>query len=281
MVYPSSASLAIDPVFLQDCYDYASDKGYPNAASSKMASAILVGVTIAQQAYSHLNDRRAQVYIAMFTGAATYIDDISETHTDDVRSFPIRFVNGETQADAELVFAAKAFRDVGNVYPPAQAAMITTSVLNFVTGCVLEDECKTIKPSENAPSYPYFLRSLTGVADAYLVMMFPADVPLQRYVQAFPDLTLMINVTNDVMSFYKEELAGETTNYISRRAAIKGTSKISALRDIADETIRANRQILKVLEGDERASDAYTSFKEGYMRFHVASVRYRFHEIML
>ncbi|EIW74844.1 terpenoid synthase [Coniophora puteana RWD-64-598 SS2] len=253
-----------------------------------MASSLVNGAVIAQQAYAHIQDSKALVYIAVLTCVATYIDDVSQAQADSVRTFPEKFIKGEAQADAELEFTATILRDVGSVYPPAQAAMFTASMFDFVIGSVLEDEYKAIEVVKDAQSYPYFLRSMTGAPLAYAILIFPPNVPVTRYIQAIPDMMVMINAAKyvnqathyDVLSFYKEELSNDTSNYISRRAAAHGVSKISAFRDICDETIHANSQALNVLASEKQAYEAYKSFKEGYMYFHVASGRYRLHELM-
>ena len=53
--------------------------------------------------------------------------------------------------------------------------------------------------STEAPNYPYFVRTLTGVAEAFAIIIFPADVPLEAYIQALPDIAIFINVTKCVI----------------------------------------------------------------------------------
>ncbi|KAJ7469356.1 hypothetical protein B0H11DRAFT_2044061, partial [Mycena galericulata] len=72
-----------------------------------------------------------------------------------------------------------------------------------------------------APKFPHYLRSKSGIAEAYAAGIFKAskdqNIPLERFIRVSPDLTFSIEVMNDILSFHKEELAGETYNLIHLR----------------------------------------------------------------
>jgi len=112
-------------------------------------------------------------------------------------------------------------------------------------------------------------------------MVFPAEIPLETYIQALPAIMVFANMTNDVLSFYKEELDGENINYVSRAAYARGVSKVTVLQTVADETISADRRACKLLDSDKQTREAYAKFREGFTLFHVASKRYRLNELRL
>ncbi|OQE21810.1 hypothetical protein PENSTE_c011G04901 [Penicillium steckii] len=67
--------------------------------------------------------------------------------------------------------------------------------------------------------FPYYLRSITGTQIPYFVAIFKPtrgiEAPYPIWMSYVPALTTMINLGNDLLSFPKEVLAGETANYIS------------------------------------------------------------------
>lgn len=85
---------------------------------------------------------------------------------------------------------------------------------------------------------------------------------------------------SDVLSFYKEEIAGETVNYISNSAKGRGIPKMTAFQELVDDVVRADTRVCKILEADKEAHDAWQSFKAGYVWFHTSFDRYRLTELM-
>jgi hypothetical protein len=84
---------------------------------------------------------------------------------------------------------------------------------------------------------------------------------------------------SDILSFYKEEIAGDVANYVSHVAASHAITKLDALHEVIDETVQAHHNILESLKAHSDAYDAYVSFFKGYIMFHGAP-RYKLEEIM-
>ena len=84
---------------------------------------------------------------------------------------------------------------------------------------------------------------------------------------------------SDVLSFYKEELAGETVNRISLLAACSGTTKMTAVRRVADEATEAYGRIYSILSAHKPAQQAFLKFSVGYVGFHTGLKRYRLDEL--
>ena len=85
---------------------------------------------------------------------------------------------------------------------------------------------------------------------------------------------------SDILSFYKEELAGETVNYVSLAAACRSATKMDALRETIGRTVQAHHNVLESLKAHAGAHGAYVSFFRGYIEYHTAP-RYKLEEIML
>lgn len=84
---------------------------------------------------------------------------------------------------------------------------------------------------------------------------------------------------SDVLSFYKEELAGETGNYMSDRARASGKSVQDTLQEVVEETIVIVERIRNIL-GEGPVRDAWESFASGWIAFHTNSPRYRLKDLI-
>ena len=91
---------------------------------------------------------------------------------------------------------------------------------------------------------------------------------------------MIITPASDVLSFYKEELAGETGNYMGDRVRVTHRPTEETFREAIDETIDAVDRIRSIL-GDGPARDAWESFAGGYLNFHTCNPRYRLDEVLL
>ncbi|EEB89683.1 hypothetical protein MPER_12192 [Moniliophthora perniciosa FA553] len=172
--------------------------------------------------------------------------------------------------------------DAYRLWDTLPANSIVTASMEFVTGCVLEEDAgiRSMKIRATAASWPYFLRTKTGVASAYSFMMFPrlAHPNLRSYIQVIGDINLFIDLTNDVLSFHKESLEGETWNYVSNRSATTGKSVLQTYRDITTEVLSSHDRICATLDGPELL--AWKRFVNGYLAFHITQDRYRLEEIL-
>ncbi|KAG2069024.1 terpenoid synthase [Suillus decipiens] len=105
-------------------------------------------------------------------------------------------------------------------------------------------------------------------------------LPTREYIQCMPDLRIVVNHTNDILSYYKEEIEGDPTNYLTLMAASRALTKQDALHELIEKTVQAHHNILECLRLHTKAYDAYVSFFDGYVKFHAALKRYKMAEIM-
>ena len=84
---------------------------------------------------------------------------------------------------------------------------------------------------------------------------------------------------SDLFSFYKEALAGDDGNFVSRYARIQGKTPYEALDVIVDRLILRDETVRTIL-GAGKARDAWDSFTAGFTQFHILAPRYRMHEVI-
>lgn len=94
----------------------------------------------------------------------------------------------------------------------------------------------------------------------------------------WPHLAVLMYSCSDILSFYKEELQGETSNVIHDRAAVTGKSLQEVLSDLLEEAVMAVSRARSILQG-EKEKATWEQFIRGYVAFHFLSPRYRLKEL--
>lgn len=216
---------------------------------------------MAEMSY-HRHDPELKALISLFTFFMIYIDDKS-SRSDPVpfAAFQQRYSLSMSQMDPVLDQFATFLRKIWTHYDPFSANAIVASSLEFVNGCYLENVTHGMAVNPHAERYPYFLRSKTGVAQAYAFLIFPwAQHPTPTtFIQAIPSISYWIDITNDILSFYKEELACETANYVHLRAAVTHRKPLQVVRDLVEDALNAAAGIERTLQGD--CLHAWLTFK--------------------
>ena len=91
----------------------------------------------------------------------------------------------------------------------------------------------------------------------------------------------MCLLNSDLLSFYKEDLAGECVNRISLLASAQDVSKLKIVEDLSRESAEADATVMNFLEeGDADPLEAYRKFRAGYIGFHASLPRYRLAELI-
>ena len=93
-------------------------------------------------------------------------------------------------------------------------------------------------------------------------------------------LTFQPDIVNDILSFYKEELAGETGNYVHLlRAVRRKESGLEVLHDLIEEAVGLSEEIDALLVGE--AKELWECWKVGYITYHLCDSRYKLSELSL
>lgn len=74
--------------------------------------------------------------------------------------------------------------------------------------------------------------------------------------------------------FYKEEIAGETKNYINSRAKYEGKLSLVTMRDVAVDCTEAYLRASDVLVGKGRYEQVWHEYVMGYVSMHLKNTRY-------
>ncbi|KAK4108827.1 terpenoid synthase [Canariomyces notabilis] len=219
------------------------------------------GITLAC-AYFPTHPFAVKLHIAIYSWLIIYIDD-DEAGTDDLAGFQTRFQNWEPQPSALLARWAETLHDMPKYFDPLAANFIVLSSLQFVNATLLER------------------RGESGVPEAYAYFVFPRDQcpDIGAYMQAVPDMMKYINYANDVLSFHKETLAGETDKYINTRAVCEQREPLALLETLVAEIVAANSRVAGLLRTrfDPVYARKWNDFFIGYIYFHVTARRYKLH----
>ncbi|PPQ66236.1 hypothetical protein CVT26_010937 [Gymnopilus dilepis] len=233
--------------------------------------------TMAELSYPD-HPMEVQYQIAKFTWFLIYVDDLGEKFPSALERFQQRVLAKEFPTGKFLQDFQEHLTDMYKFWDVVPANCINLAAMDFINGCLLEGMpvVRDMKMSPNVQSWPYFLRMKTGCASAYTFMLFPKNAfpDISAYIQVVEDITLFTNLTNDVLSFYKEYVAGETSNYVSNRAIATQKSLAQALKDTVDDALAAHDRVTSALE----STDAYKPWKRfvnGYLANHFGVKRYR------
>ncbi|KAI0376400.1 isoprenoid synthase domain-containing protein [Hypomontagnella monticulosa] len=273
LVYPQAAK---HNQFEASCVAEAIRRGYIVDENDILKRYISVGVSIACNAYRH-QSHDIQVFISLFTAFLTYLDDSYEKNT--TQPFNHRFITGDRQNDILLDHLRDLLFEMPSMFGSVESNIITTAVLDFVTSLSIDHEFEKVKLEPSSHQFPAFVRAMSGIANAYALFIFPPELPLTWKLQVLPDCGMFINYTNDILSFYKEQLSGEEANVVSLISQCRGIGPDIALGELTDEATAAHSRVLDILAPNSVALEAYKSFSQGYVGFHASDERYRLHEL--
>ncbi|KAJ8473620.1 hypothetical protein ONZ51_g7760 [Trametes cubensis] len=239
--------------------------------------------TMAESAYGHTSYDH-QFLIATYTTFLAYIEDLGEHNVEALGKVVRWCVTREDLQDPILEGMLLQFRDMYNYYPRFGAEAINTSTLGAMLGMHIECVSKDMVIAPRAIMYPGFLRLRTGAGIGFALFNFvkdwrdPAD---SYYLQLIPAMEQYINAVNDILSFYKETLQGDTNTYIHFRAAAEQNEVLAVLRDLVEETLENIRNIEALTAEDPQLAHICRSHLMGYVEFHLRAKRYRLHELQL
>ncbi|KZP16977.1 terpenoid synthase [Athelia psychrophila] len=225
---------------------------------------------------AHLKDYSTQQWICLFSAFTIYFDDILEKDASMVREFQQRFLAGRPQEYPLLDQFAAFVRKVWIHFHPTCANLIVTSILDWITGFLIEADYSRMEVHERAVDYPQWMRRVIGGARAYAFFVFPPEMPFEHYIQVISDMQAIIDDVNDLLSFYKEELRGETTNQVSLMSQLEGKTKIESLSQLSEGCIQRIQRSCDVLSSHQEAYDIFRNhFLSGYVKFYIREKRYK------
>ncbi|KAI5918190.1 isoprenoid synthase domain-containing protein [Camillea tinctor] len=268
---------------IQGMHEEAAIIGIPYPEGSRAWHAFKTGLYYARFCFPG-HSLETRIYIGIYTWVSVMVDDSAQGDPEEWQYFIHRFHAGLkqhsllAQAWADIILLAFKF------YAPRVANFIVTSSLNFTNANVLEgSEVLRMKPTVGGENWAWYLRDKTGVAEAFALLTFPKDrcPDMSLFMECISDMNKYLCFTNDILSFYKEEKAGEKDNYVHVRANYTGKDVFSTLQDIIKEDVECVRRIQLILRGREPYAQAMHDHIMGFVRFHTTSERYRLAELGL
>ncbi|KAF8504991.1 isoprenoid synthase domain-containing protein [Hysterangium stoloniferum] len=220
---------------------------------------------------------------ALYSWYLIYIDDIAPTFTVAIQEFQKRFFRGQPQLHPVLTALVQVFNNIWELYDPVVANYIMASSFDFISWCCIEHKMRTMPLIKGIERLPWFIREKSGVAAGWILHAFPKsrNFTMTDVLQALPDMCYWVNLSNDLLSFYKEELAGEKDNYVHLRADAENLSPLEVLATIVEEMRIARNTIHATLMVCPPALDAWKVYEQGYLEWHLTSARYRLTELVL
>ncbi|KXN84673.1 Trichodiene synthase [Leucoagaricus sp. SymC.cos] len=274
--YPRDIDLSTS--FRDACYADATRRGFD---LELMARPLDVGIAITDTMYRHLKNDSTRVFIALWTCLVTHIDDYYETYADGLADFFNRFLRQEPQLYSAFDHVVALFRETPQHWGTIASNLITTTELDFLTPSIIDKEIEGMEVRITAVSYPHFTRRMAGISRAYAAFGIPPELDLTTWIQVLPDFIAYIDHANDLFSFYKEELAGETVNFVSLYANAHGIPKLDALKRLAEETAQCYQRGSQLLQSHPEAWKAFRATCAGYIKFHASSPRYKLDQLNL
>ncbi|RGP64952.1 longiborneol synthase [Fusarium sporotrichioides] len=270
---------------LEEVLKHAEATGVPYPPNSHSYQSLMVGYAYVDNCLLY-HDLEVKVFVAIYTWLATICDDAERLDiVADVEMFQQRYVHGIDQPTTLLRAFASQLQLAYDLYHPLVANLIINSSLNLLTSTALVAregiKQKCYHPSKGGNYFPWYIRERDGVGEAYAWFTFPKtqfpnlDIP----IEAIEDMTRFIAYVNDVLSFYKETLGGETNNYINTTAAYEGIDSTATLHKTSQDAVNCARRIESVLAGKGKYEEAWRLHASGYIQMHNMRGRYRVWEV--
>ncbi|CEI38414.1 hypothetical protein FVEN_g12121 [Fusarium venenatum] len=263
---------------------YANGTGVSYDEGTHSGTCFKIGFTYPVVCFPH-HPVEVQTYIGIYSWLGLLLDDEAVTHPDDFEMFHQRFCAGEKQPIPLLQGWADLMTLVFEHWDPLVANFIITASLNFLNANALQarEDFTHIERTKAGRSWAWFIREKDGVGEAYAWFTFPKALcgDKSRFMEVIPDLSMWIGLTNDILSFWKEEQAGEKHNYIHTRGWYDDKDTWSTFEDIVDDVRLKTRNMRLVLKGRNPYLQLLNSHLLGYIAFHKLNTRYRLWEIGL
>ncbi|KAM3416858.1 hypothetical protein BST61_g8448 [Cercospora zeina] len=243
-------------------------------------------ITVAAEMYPD-HPLSCQIYIATLTWLAFIIDDRNKDLSVDLDLFQQRLFAGAPQSNPVLTGFAEVLAETHDHYDPLIANFINQSALAYVNANAMESrkEYQEMQPPRCAINWPYYFREKEGIPEAYTYFIFPkAQYPdITAFLPAVPDMMKFIALTNDILSFYKEEKAGETANYVHKVLfCYPGLTALEVLGGITITVSEAYQRILQILDcvEEEKYRRVWVAYCMGYCAMHLRNHRYQLVDVV-
>ncbi|KAK9453388.1 isoprenoid synthase domain-containing protein [Dipodascopsis uninucleata] len=242
------------------------------------------GVVAACCFYRYFIDRLPDyVYlIAKYTALIVALDDTPEILAEI--DFGLKEFNEGKEISSTLIRELfKHNAELCTYYDAYGASALTASTLHYVSTLLVEP---TLKIRFVSDEMAFFFRWKTAITEAYLQFLFPlkalehTDINYD-YINLIPLLGYHIGAENDVLSFYKESMAGKEFNTRMWLEATRYNGDVSkALDIISSKSLKSFKEAIALTEDMHPViKQIVLEYSEGYCAFHFICTRYRMQEL--
>ncbi|KAG6861154.1 hypothetical protein C0995_003422 [Termitomyces sp. Mi166 len=207
--------------------------------------------------------------MALLNWYLLYIDNESPKDVTAFVAFEEHFLRNLPQLDPLLDGLASCLHRMFDLYPTLFASTIINSVFDSIAGTCIEPSIQKLELPRTSTLFPWFLRQRNGAGLAYALMVFPKSRQVDYAVcfQALGDMEFWIAGINDILSYYKESIAGETTNYISNRATVQARAPLKVASDVRKDLLHSRKHIFATLArtAGQEAVKCWRTWEYGFM----------------
>ncbi|TBU45807.1 terpenoid synthase [Dichomitus squalens] len=234
-----------------------------------VANIVETSCSYTETAYCHVPAEHRD-YIALYTACMLYGEDVGGQDSDAVSQFARRLVKGEPQVHPIFDRLASLLKEAHMYWTDVGADAIITGTVDALSATHIEFATSGLRIAPCATRYPYYLRTRAGGGPQYTHFMFARSwrEKADTYLQILPSL-----------SFYKEEIAGEKSNYVHLRADAERVSPLEVLRHLTEEVLDSAERIERVVADDHELSALWHKYLQCYLEFSIRTPRYRLAEL--
>jgi len=248
-----------------------------NISSRRLEKTIHLAASLIELAWTDCPFEEKKT-LALFNWCILYIDDASLENVEPFVAFQQRFQLGLPQLDPVLDMFAAVLYKMCDQYNPLSGNFILSSTFEFITATCTEPALECASNRNSSRRFPGYLRDRTGLGTPYGLMVFPMsrDLDFATSFQVLPDMNFWIAAINDLLSFYKEYLAGDKINYIYNRANVEERDPIDILQKVKDEVLEASQNVSTALKALAPESlPVWQIFEAGVIAWHLQQERYK------
>ncbi|GJE97335.1 terpenoid synthase-like protein [Phanerochaete sordida] len=240
----------------------------------RVARHTVTSIRMATTTFAH-NHADTQVHIALYTVLALCVDDL-EVDSSALAEFVGRLQAGQPQLHPVLGHLAENVRAMPGFFHPYAASAILVGTLHHVNCTLFEAQADAAPLHPAALPYVLYKRARNSLGEVYSAFVWDrfSFPDISSHIQVTPETMVYLDYANDILSFYKEEMAGERHNFVHDRARVTGKDVSSVLDDILDEVVGAVDRARGILQG-EKEKETWERFLAGYVAFHFLSPRYK------
>ncbi|KAJ7262420.1 terpenoid synthase [Mycena rebaudengoi] len=266
-----------------------------SCSANRLAELEHAAGSISKRAYPYASTE-LQLLFAKVTALGLLIDDSiqDEAVCAEIAQFSHKLFLGKPQGNPMPALFHAILKELSSVYENNEVLrdMAVIPWIAFIDGCLVERQI------------PRYLRVKGGASESYVAGIFKAtkeqNLPFSKYIKAVPDAVFISDVMNDILSFHKEELAGETYNFIhlrtrylccagKRGSGVEGEwTTNDTLHLLCQEVLAAARRCERMMRGEivPDASDGvdevdveiakqWRAWRDGYISWHLECRRYK------